>query len=278
MLHIISDTSTLYSVKEGKKLGVDILPLNVSIAGKQYREFEDIDAKTFDDLVKQGNVPTSSQPAVGETMELFEKYKDDEVLVISMADGLSGTYQSTVGLKETLEDSDNIHIMNSKTLCGPHRYMVQLAVKLRDEGKSLSEIMEIMKQKSDSALSFLLPQDFEFLRRGGRISQTAATLGGFLKIQPVVTQSPDGKRLDKFTTGRNFDLAIKAIIKDLKEKGIDLKHKIFVSHAFVEKQALGVIEKINQAFPGVEVELLPLSCAFITQGGPRCVAVQTIEK
>ncbi len=279
MIRIVTDTSTLYTKKEAEKFGVEVLPLVVTVAGKQYRELEEIDPKTFNDLVKQGNVPTSSQPAIGETMEIFEKYKDDEILVINMADGLSGTYQSTVGVKETMENNENITVINTRTLCGPHRYLLQLAVKLRDEGKSVAEIVKTLNEKMEYNVSFLMPQDFDFLRRGGRISGAAATLGGLLKIQPVVTTPYEGNRLDKFTTGRNFELAVKAIIKDLKEvKKIDTNHKLFVSHGFAEEQAKGVVAKLEAAFPGIEVELLTLSCAFITQGGPGCVAIQSILK
>ncbi len=278
MIKIITDTSTLYSVNEGKSLGVDILPLNVSIAGKQYREYEEISPREFCDIIKSGEVPISSQPSIGETLECFDKNKDHDILVISMADGLSGTYSSTVGVRETYEPNEHIHIINSKTLCGPHRYLVQQAVKMRDEGKTLQEIMQAINYKITTAISFLLPQDFEFLRRGGRVTATAAKLGGFLKIQPVVMQTEDGKRLEKFTTGRNFDIAIKTIIKHLESIGINEKHKLFVSHGFVEQQAQGVVEKLKAIFPNTEIELLTLSCAFLTQGGPGCVAIQAIEK
>ncbi len=278
MLRILTDTSTLYSIEEGKKLGIDVIPLQVTIQGRHYREFEEIDAKTFYDLIKAGNIPTSSQPAVGEVIDYFEEHRNDEILVLCMADGLSGTYASCEGAKASVHPNDHIHIINTKTLCGPHRYLVELAAKLRDEGKNLAEITAILNEKIESTISFLLPQDFEFLRRGGRCTAVAAKLGGLLKLQPVMMQVNDGKQLGKFATGRSFDLAVKTILNHLVEKKINVQHKIYVSHGFAQAQAERIIERIKAVIPQADVEMLLLSCAFLTQGGPECIAIQTIEK
>lgn len=278
MIRIVTDTSALYNQKEGKEIGVDVMPLQVTIQDKHYREFEEIDAKTFYDLIKAGNVPSSSQPAVGEFMEYFESHKEDEILVLCMADGLSGTYASTMGAKDSVQPNDNIHILNTQTLCGPHRYLVQLAVKMRDEGKSLEEIIAVLESHIDTNISFLLPQDFDFLRRGGRCTAVAAKLGGLFKLQPVVMQTKDGRQLEKFTMGRSFDIAIKSIINYLKEHNIDETFKIFVSHGFAEKQALTVVDKIKATISNVDVEVHLLSCAFLTQGGPNCIAIQAMIK
>lgn len=101
-MKIVTDTSTLYTPKEGQDLGIIVLPLSVTINNKEsWKEFVDMFPKEFVDKVRAGGVPTSSQPSVGETMEVFENEKED-LLVISMADGLSGTYQSNVGLEKVL--------------------------------------------------------------------------------------------------------------------------------------------------------------------------------
>lgn len=88
-MKIITDTGSLFSPAEGKELGIDVLPLNVIVNKKSYRELVDIEGHEFIEIVKQGHVPTSSQPSIGETMELLEEYQDEEVLIIHMADGLS---------------------------------------------------------------------------------------------------------------------------------------------------------------------------------------------
>lgn len=277
-MKIITDTGSLYSPEEGKKLGIDVLPLNVIVNEKSYREFVDIQSDEFLEIVKEGHVPSSSQPSIGETMELFENNRDEELLVINMADGLSGTYQSTVGAKESVDNNKNIHVINSMTLCGPERYLVQKAIKLRDEGMSLEHIMRELHKSIAAEKSFLIPQDFGFLKRGGRLTPLAATVGGMLKITPIMTTTKDAKRLEKYGMKKTFKSAIKEIIKAFQAMGVNENYKIYVTHAGVLEQAKSAVAQIQDAFENVAIELYELSPAFITQGGPGCIAIQTIRK
>ena len=212
MIRLISDSSTLYSIEEGKALPCDITPLCVTINGKTYREFEEIDAETFLGLIKAGYIPSSSQPSMGELIELFEKYPDDEILVISMADGLSGTYQTAEAARQHTEHPERIHVVNSQTLCGPHRYLVDLAARLIRDGRQIEDILETLQNKIATSLSFLLPQDFSYLKRGGRCTPMAAAMGGLLKLQPIMIQAEEGRRLEKFGVGRSFDAAVKSVL------------------------------------------------------------------
>ena len=277
MVRIITDSSTLFTVEEGEKMGVDILPLCVSIADLEGRDLQ-IDMEAFYGEIAKGNHPVSSQPPVGEVMETYEKYPEDEIINIAMADGLSGTYQSACGAKVSVDNCDNITVFNTKTLCGPHRYMLKKAVQMRDEGKSAKEIMEWLEYAKDHQESFLIPQDFDFLRRGGRLTSVAATFASVLNLRAIMTQTPDGCRLDKFGMKRSMKLALKAVVDHLEEVKVDDRYIIYVSHARAEEDAQKAIAMIKERFPSVEVELLELGAAFVTQGGPQCVAIQYIEK
>ena len=277
MIRLISDSSTLYSIEEGKALPCDITPLCVTINGKTYREFEEIDAETFLGLIKAGYIPSSSQPSMGELVELFEKYPEDEILVISMADGLSGTYQTAEAARQHTEHPERIHVVNSQTLCGPHRYLVDLAARLIRDGRQIEDILETLQNKIATSLSFLLPQDFSYLKRGGRCTPMAAAMGGLLKLQPIMIQAEEGRRLEKFGVGRSFDAAVKSVLGKLEEHVRNARVQISVSHAFSKEQAEKVLARVKERFPEAECVLYDLSCAFITQGGPRCIAIQSIE-
>lgn len=277
-MKIITDTGALLSPKEGEKIGVDVLPLNVIADKKSYKEYVDVTSQEFLDIVKEGHVPSSSQPSIGETMELFEKYPEEDILVINMADGLSGTYQSTVSAKESVEHSENIHVINSMTLCGPQRYLVEKAVALREQGVDIHHIMKELHKSIACEKSFLIPQDFGFLKRGGRLTPLAATLGGMLKITPIMTTTKDAKRLEKYAMKKTFKSAVKEIMKAFQELGVNEDFKIYVTHAGVLKQAQDVVKQLQTVFENTVIEMYDLSPAFIAQGGPGCVAVQAIRK
>lgn len=276
-MKIVTDTSTLFSPEEGLKLDLTVLPLSVTVNGKTYREYVDIQPSEFIEIVKQGHVPTSSQPSVGETMNVFETVKDD-IIVISMADGLSGTYQSAVGARNSVEPNEHIHVINTKTLCGPHRYMVKKAMEMKKNGATVKEIVDEMHRLSNAHKSFLIPSDFDFLSRGGRLTPLAAKIAGFVKIVPVMTQTPDGKKLESAGMKRTMKKAVAEVIAQFTELKVGANHLITVSHAGVKENAEKVLAQLREAFPHAELELVELSCAFITQGGPGCIAIQTIEK
>lgn len=278
MIRILSDTSTLYSIEEGKKNNIEISPLSVTINNKTYIEYEEIQSKEFIDIINEGYVPTSSQPPIGKVLELYNKYKDDEIINITMADGLSGTYQSACAAKNSCDKPEKVTVINSRTLCGPHRYLVDLAVKLASLDYKKQEIIDIIEEQIKTTKSFLIPNDFNFLVRGGRLSFLAGKIGALIGLVPVVMGSEDGTRLDNFTKTRSFKKAVNKICDYFIDKNVDSSYKIYVSHALNEKLANEakkvILEKISEA----EIIINKLSPAFITQGGPSCVSIQYIKK
>ena len=72
MIRIVSDTSTLYSTRQVQDAGFRVSPLSVTIAGKTYREFDEISSDEFVGIIHEGHMPTSSQPSFGEVTALYE--------------------------------------------------------------------------------------------------------------------------------------------------------------------------------------------------------------
>lgn len=278
MIRIISDSSSLYSVKEGQANGVIIAPLSVTINGQTYREYEDIKTKEFIDIINKGYIPTSSQPSIGEVLEIYKKYKDDEIINISMADGLSGTYNSACMAREMDDNKERINVINSKTLCGPEKYLVDLAVALNRLGRSRQEIVIEIEKAIKHTRSFLIPQDFGYLERGGRVSRLAAKIGGAIKLVPVVMLDEDGKSLVKFTTKRTFKKAIEKICESMKEDNVDSSWKIYITHACDEVLAEEAKNIISKNIDNADTDILLLGPVFTTQGGPGCLSIQYIKK
>jgi len=196
MVRIVTDSSVLYTKEEAEKMGFDVMPLCVNIGDLEDRDLQ-VDMDEFYGRIAKGQHPKSSQPPIGEVIDIYEKYAEDDVINIAMADGLSGTYQSAYGATQMVDNGEKVTVFNSRTLCGPHRYMVEKAQKMKLAGKSAKEILEWLEYVVDKHESFLIPQDFDFLRRGGRLTPAAATVGSILKLKPVMTQTKDGKQLEE---------------------------------------------------------------------------------
>ena len=278
MVRIVSDTSTLYSTSQAREAGFAVSPLSVHIANKSYREFDEISAETFVDLINQGNMPTSSQPAIGEVAALYEEFCDEEVLNIAMAAGLSGTYDSAVAARELSDEPEKITVINSRTLCGPHRYLVEKAVAWANAGEDMQTIKEKLNVLIESAKSFLVPADFDYLRRGGRLSPLVSYVGKAANLTPIMTQTENGERLTAAGIRRGFPHAVKYIVKELEKVGVGKGWRVYISHADAMDKAELALKELKAAMPEAVYEIWPLSPAFITQGGPGCMAVQYIHE
>lgn len=277
MVQIVTDSSVLYTEEETKAAGFDVIPLCVSVGDMDGRDLQ-IDMEEFYGRIGKGEIPRSSQPPIGDVVEVYEKYQDADVLNICVADGLSGTYHGALSARDMVENWDRITVFNSRTLCGPHRYMVEKAQRMKEEGKGIPEILEWLKSAAEKTESFLIPQDFGFLKRGGRLTPVAAALGSVLKLKPVMRLTEDGTRLDKFFVKRTMSAAVSGIMDHMKKKGIDGRYLLYIVHAAAPKEAGAIREMIEAEFKGIEIQMMDLSPVFVAQGGPGCVAIQYIER
>ena len=277
MLRIVADTSTLYSTAQAVEAGFEVSPLSVTIGGESFREFDEIQPKEFVEKIHRGHLPTSSQPAIGEVVDLYEKYPGDEILNITMAAGLSGTYDSAVAAVGACQAQERVTVLNSRTLCGPHRHLVERAVEWAGAGMSRFEVVEKLEELMKSEKSFLIPADFEYLRRGGRLSPLVSYVGQTMSLAPVMTLTEDARQLTVAGVRRGFAHAVKYVGKYLEKMGVGENWKVYITHAEAREMADKAHELLKDLFPQAQFEIYPLSPAFITQGGPKCVAVQVIR-
>lgn len=276
MVQIVTDSSTLVKEEEAKALGIEVIPLTVSILDEEGLDLQ-IDMDHFYDQIAQGGVPRSSQPPIGKFAECYRTYNGKKIINISMADGLSGTYSSACSAKALVENKEDILVYNSKTLCGPHRYLVHKAQQMAKEGASMAEIVAALDNCMQQSESFLIAQDFEFLRRGGRLTPIAAKFASALQVKPIMQLLPDGTRLDAYGISRTIKGAAKKIAHHLQKKHVGEGYLISIAHARAAKDALEIAHTMKEAFGKAKVELLELSPVFVAQGGPQCIAIQYIK-
>ena len=276
-MKIVTDSASLYSPQEGLELGFTVIPACVIHNEQSYKDFEDITSEDFLDIVSRGDIPTSSQPSIGDVLEVLEA-SDEEILYLSIGDGLSGAYQNAMGAKNTLDSSEHVHIVDTKTLAGPERYLVQKALQLRDAGFHIAKIKAELQKCIATSASFVIPADFDFLKRSGRLTPIAAKIGGLIKIVPVLTQTEDMRRITPFAIKRSWRTAVDSIIKHFHALGINENYIISISHAGAQEKAKEILHQIKEHFHNATFELFQLSPTLITHGGPGCVVIQVIMK
>lgn len=276
-MKIIADTATLIPPTEGSSQGLTVIPVSVAIDGHTYQDYTQISSEEFLEKVKMGGTPSSSQISIGDMLEQIDN-TEEEILVLTVGDGLSGGYQTALGARNLVSSPERIHIMDSRTLAGPLRYLAKKAVMLKEQGFSIEAIKEKLQKCIDSSMSFVIPEDFEFLKRSGRLAPFTAKVGSKLKLFPVLTQTKDMKRIVPIGIKRSWNAAVDTILQQMQAKNVGPNHLITISHAGVPQRAEQVLQQVRKYFASSDIEILELSPALTTHGGPGCIVIQAICK
>lgn len=186
-IRIIVDSASDITPEKAAALGIDVLPLKTIFGEQEYRDGIDITHKEFYEKLIESDVhPTTSQIPPYEFEEVFKRVKadGDTAVCITVAGKLSGTFQSAHIAAE--EFTDVIQIVDSESVAIGEYVLVELALKLREEGKTAEEIASFLNIAKKRLKVIALLDTLEYLKKGGRISGTTAMVGGMLSIKPVV--------------------------------------------------------------------------------------------
>lgn len=193
-IRIVTDSGADLEREEYQQCDVELIPLGLTIDGRIYRADEKFNKTDFFRLLEAAKVfPKTSQPAPAEFEQLFEAAKQagDQVVYISIASALSGTFQ-TASVVKAMGEYEDVWIVDSRSATLGQKQLVVEAVRLRSQGKTAPEIAEALERIRSRVRVYAGLDTLEYLRKGGRLGRAAAGLGTLARIKPVVTISPEG--------------------------------------------------------------------------------------
>lgn len=276
---IVTDSNSGITQKEAEELGITVLPMPFVINGEEF--FEDINLtqpEFYEYLKKDADVHTS-QPAVGNITELWDKLLEDgsEVVHIPMSSGLSESCHTAEALAK--DYNGRVQVVDNQRISITQRLSVMDAIKLKNEGKSAKEIKEaLLASKFDSSIYITL-NTLKYLKKGGRLTPAAALIGTLLKIKPVL--QIQGEKLDAFkkvqTMRKAKEVMIEAIRSDLATRFAEFAKKgemrIFVAHTDNDEEAKIFAEELKAVFPDIPfLYINPLSLSVSCHIGPGSLA------
>lgn len=194
MVQIITDSAADFEPYELEKMNVRCVPFSVTFGNEEYKENINLTKQQFYTLLKEKNdFPNTSQPSPHSFESILKNMKNSgcEAVVISLSSALSGAYQSAVLAKNQLE-YDECYIIDSLTASGGERILVEQAVKLRDAGKSASEIACFLETLRFRISLYACIDSVDYLYKGGRISRAACTIASVAHIKPIIHVLRDG--------------------------------------------------------------------------------------
>ncbi|MGX1450556.1 fatty acid kinase fatty acid binding subunit [Cytobacillus horneckiae] len=249
---VVTD-STAYITKEVRdKFNIHMIPLSVIFGNESYQEEVEITAESFYEEVKHKELPTTSQPSVGEFVSLFEKLSQDYDAVISihLSSGISGTFQGAVSAGDMVEGIE-VYPFDSEISCMVQGFYVLKAAEMAAEGKSPEAIMAKMAEMKKSIRAYFMADDLSHLQRGGRLTSAQAILGSLLQVKPVLHF--ENKKIVPFEKIRTRKKAMKRIVDLLGEdaKGGE-QYLASIIHANREEDAKKWKAELEELYPNVE--------------------------
>ncbi len=276
---ILTDTNSGIMVNDGEALGVYVMPMPFYIDDELYYEGVNLSQEQFYHKLEHDAQITTSMPAVGDLMDKWnDLLKDyDEVVYIPMSSGLSSSCMTAAAIAEENYEG-KVHVVNNQRISVTQRESVLHAKWLADQnwdGEAIKNKLE--EVKFDSSI-YITVDTLKYLKKGGRITPSAAALGTLLRIKPVL--QIQGEKLDSFAKCRTMKHAratmLAAIEKDRTErfkvgKGPD---DCLVAGAYTcgPEEAAAWKAEVEAAYPGHEVVMVPLPLSIACHIGPGAQA------
>ncbi len=277
---VVTDTNSGITVEEGQKAGIYVLPMPVIIEETSCLEGVDITHSQLYDAMQADRELSSSQPSPGDIMNLWDLVlKDgyDELVYIPMSSALSGSCSSAMLLAQ--EYGSKVQVVDNHRISVTLMESVLDAKSLAGRGKSAAEIKKYLEDTSMQASIYITVHSLKYLKKGGRITPSAAALANILNIKPVLTIQ--GERLDLFAKVRGAKQTekkmIEAIKNDIAARFSDIPAKrlhIATAGTFEKKEdADAWLNTVQSAFPDYPVYYAPLSCSIACHVGTNAAGI-----
>lgn len=276
----VTDTGTGMHPDYWKEKGIYCLPLQITCDGKSEDEYTQISHDQVIQKLHEKKVLKTSLPSLGKIQDCFETLKEqgyDTIFAIPICKGLSGTLDSMEMIARQLD----MEFIGVDCYCTAveEGHMIETAKQMYEQGIDMDEIVSKLEEVAASCETVLLCDDLDHMKRGGRLTPMAATLGGLLKIKPIlhIGKNTNG-RVDVLDKVRTMSRAQDRVIRHLKEINVDDTFTFIVAHVDALEEAKKYAKRIEEQIEGAKVQIIDLVSAVGIHTGLGCLALQVFKK
>jgi DegV family protein with EDD domain len=270
---IVTDSTLDMPIEKSDKLGIEIVPLAITINGETYLDRIELNPKDFIEKMSQSTeLPKSSQPSTGAFLEVYDTLGKEgyDVLSIHMTGKMSGTVHSAECAAQMTKTK--VTVIDSKFISKALSFQVEEAAKMANEGKSLEEIIQRLETVRNHTKLFIMVDTLENLVKGGRIGKGKAFIGSLLNIKPIA--SLEGAEYTPVTKLRSHSQVVKFFAKQFAE---DIKGKtirgVGIAHAEAHELAIKIKESIFELTGYKDIEIDYTNPTVSTHTGSGALAL-----
>lgn len=255
MLAIVTDSSAYLSKREAHTLGVRVISMNYTVAGRTYQEQCQGENGNYVSLLKSAVKPVTSQAPISAYTSVFQELigLGFEVLCVVISSRLSGTFSSACAAAREVSP-EHIHVLDSFSTAGGMYLLIEHARRLAECGLSLSQIAAVLERRRHGIHTAFSVDDMEALRQSGRIGLVRRSFGTILNLRPILALS-EGAIVSKTVArgaGQQREIFLRMIPRDAS--------RVLVQYFGEASEALRLAHRIKAAIPAAKV--------FLREAGP----------
>ena len=259
---------------------IKIVPLTVRFGNEQYLDRVELGARDFyEKLVTSDVLPSTSQANYSDFERAFAEETRDgsELVVITLSSKLSGTYNSAMIAAD--EYKDKVFVVDSQSVSIGAGILAEFAVELARAGLNARGIVKRLNVERENVKIIAMFDTLEYLKRGGRISATAAFAGSLLSLKPIITVK-DGE-ISILGKARGTKHANGYLIKEVERVGINFNKPWLLGYTGTDDSALqGYMEEAKHLWEGNSdpIETAIVGSVVGTHAGPGAIAIAFFKK
>ena len=273
---IVTDSLSDITSDIAEGLGITIVPLTVTFGQESFLDRITMNTNEFYyRLTHDATWPTTTQPPPGTFVDVYNKLakETDEILVITLSNKLSGTYQSALSAKSMVETGCRIEVIDSLTVAMGLGLIVIAVAKAAQAGANLNELTDLVHRAIPRSHLIAFFDTLKYLAKGGRIGKAKGLLGAMVSIKPILTVK-DGEMSEK-TKLRSRAAGMDYLYNFV--AGFSHIEELAVEHATTPEDAEELIERLSSLFPKERIYKSTISPVVGTYAGPGAMAVTVLE-
>jgi DegV family protein with EDD domain len=273
---IVTDSLADITDDLAQELGVTVVPLYVRFGEQVYRDRVEITTDEFYHRLVHGDVfPTTTQPPPGDFVEVYKKLakETDEILVITVSNKLSGTYQSALQAKDMIEEKCRIEVIDSQTVAMGFGVIVIEAAKAAKAGTKLDALTDLARKAMTRSHLIIYFDTLKYLAKGGRIGKAQGLMGAMLSIKPILTIK-EGE-MAPLTRVRSPSAGMDYLYNFV--PGFSKIAALAVEHATTPDEADRLVERLSAIVPKDRIYRAIVSPVLGTHAGPNALALTVLE-
>ena len=188
-IKVVTDSTSDLPADVAESLGIEVVPLNIHFGSDVYKDRVNLMPDAFYDKLINGDVlPTTSQPSVGEFIDVYERLGSDAdgIVSVHISEKLSGTMNSARLASQQANADCPIEVVDTFQVSMGVGICAMEAAEVANSGGNMNQVILAARNAVTRSQCFFMLETLEFLQKGGRIGKAQALIGNLLKIRPML--------------------------------------------------------------------------------------------